>query len=119
MQAMEVEGVPVECIDGPCGRAKYVILDPDSAVVTHIVVGEPDALAETRLVPLSGIAEGTRELIRLEYTKDELRLLPLFAQYDYAQSDESHPIHMGPELWMGSLMPYLPIISHEAHRYLP
>ncbi len=112
-------GVKVECADGSCGRAKYVVLDPASATVTHLVVVTPDVLAETRLVPLAYIAASTPELIRLKCTREELKALPLFSSYEYIRSDQGDAAYMPPELWMGSLAAYGPIIRLEEHRNLP
>jgi hypothetical protein len=112
-------GVKVECADGSCGRAKYVILDPANATVTHVVVGEPDLVAETRLVPLAYVVESTPELIRLKCTRTELVMLPLFSEVQYVRITEPYLAYTPPELWMGSLTAWWPTVNRKERQYIP
>lgn len=116
--------VEVQCEDGPCGEAKYVILDPANATVTHVVVDEQGLPGETRLVPLSNVAESTPELIRLEVTREELETLPRFSEFEYVATEEPHSADSARELWMGSLSAYLEgplvgVVRLEQHRDVP
>ena len=42
----------VRCADGPCGRSTYVVIDPASRQITHVVVKEDGFPFAERLVPL-------------------------------------------------------------------
>lgn len=116
--------VEVECDDGPCGEAKYVILDPTNAAVTHVVVDERAVPGETRLVPLSSVAESTPQYIRLQVTQNELEALPRFSELEYVAAEEPREADAAPELWMGALSAYaegplVGVVRLEPHRDVP
>jgi hypothetical protein len=112
-------GVRVECTDGSCGLSRYVIIDPATATITHVVVGEPNRVAETYLVPLDYVLESSAELIRLKCTRAELKALPEFSSFEKLGSVRSYLAYSPPELWMGPLMAYWPVPLSEEHRYVP
>jgi uncharacterized protein YrrD len=77
----------VQCADGPCGRSTYVIINPTTQQVTHVVIEERGFLHTERLVPLELVIESTPDLIRLHCTKDELATLETFIETEYVQGD--------------------------------
>jgi|GEM_PF-491884 len=111
--------VNVECTDGPCGRSQYVILDPSSETVTHVVVGEPTFFTDARLVPLAYVTESTPQSIRLKCSQEELQALPLFSEYEYVKSDWPYLAYSPAEVWMGPLTAYWPTVLPERHEHLP
>jgi hypothetical protein len=112
-------GTDVQCADGDCGRAKYLIVDPDSRKVTHLVVGQPARLAKTRLVPLSYVAKSTPETIRLACTRDELELLPLFSESEHVGNVVASLPRAASELWMAALAAYRSAIGTEEQQHVP
>ncbi len=71
----------VECTDGPCGESMAVVVDPVTKKMTHFVVHNEEMPApRERLVPVELVVETTRQLIRLECSKDEVAgMAPFFA----------------------------------------
>jgi hypothetical protein len=117
---MEVAiGVDVECADGPCGRSQYVILDPANATITHVVVRETAAIAETRLVPLTYVSGSTPELIRLTCTRAELQALPLFSEFESTPVEGPYLTYSPSEFWMGPLTAYWPTVRPKELQHVP
>jgi hypothetical protein len=112
-------GARVECADGPCGQCRYVILDPSKAAITHVVVGDPATLGETRLVPIEYVSDSSPELIRLSCTREEFEALPRFSKYGYVRPVEGYLTYSPAELWMGPLEAYWQILQPEVDRQVP
>jgi hypothetical protein len=112
-------GAKVECADGPCGQCRYVILDPEKAAVTHVVVGDPAALSETRLVPLEYVLESTPHLIRLSCTREEFEALPQFSKYESVKPVEGYRPYSPGDLWMGPLESYWQSLQLEVDQQVP
>jgi sporulation protein YlmC with PRC-barrel domain len=93
----------VFCADGLCGRSTYIILNPITREVTHLVVKETELLHIERLVPLALVGESTPRIIRLNCTKDGLGRLEHFLEHhfvpvvtddDQVDHDEQHKGYM-------------------------
>jgi sporulation protein YlmC with PRC-barrel domain len=79
----------VTCVDGVCGQSTYVIINPISRQVTHVVVKGKKGLHTERVVPVDLVVDTTRDLIRLRCTTDELSRIEPFTETEYVQ--ESMP----------------------------
>jgi sporulation protein YlmC with PRC-barrel domain len=77
----------VECADGPCGQSTYVIINPVTQQVTHVVVKEKGFRHTDHLVPMDLVVETTPHLIRLRYTKDELAKIEPFIETHHVQGE--------------------------------
>lgn len=75
----------VACVDGVCGQSTYVIINPISRQVTHVVVKQKEGLHTEHLVPLGLVAGTTHDLIRLRCTTDELAKIEPFTETEYVQ----------------------------------
>jgi sporulation protein YlmC with PRC-barrel domain len=73
----------VFCADGSCGRSTYVIINPATSQVTHLVVKEKGFPYMERLVPLDRIVETGPHLIRLRCTKEELAAMDPFIETEF------------------------------------
>jgi sporulation protein YlmC with PRC-barrel domain len=73
----------VRCVDGECGRSTYVIINPVSRQVTHLVVRERGLATHERLVPIEWVTEATPELVRLRCTSEQLSNLEPFVETRY------------------------------------
>ena len=82
--------VDVHCPDGRCGRSTYVIVNPTTEQLTHVVVREQWPSRTERLVPIDWVAVTTRDIIVLNRPRDEFTLLPPFTQTDFVQRDVPH-----------------------------
>jgi sporulation protein YlmC with PRC-barrel domain len=80
----------VNCTDGPCGRSTYLVLNPRTEKVSHLVVRQAQLPHTQIMVPVKAVVETSPEAIELSYTRDELaELQPLF-QVDYVEVDIPH-----------------------------
>jgi hypothetical protein len=71
------------CSDGRCGHSTYIIVNPISRKVTHLVVKEKRAPHSERLVPVKLVTETTHDQVRLGCTQDELARMEPFAETEY------------------------------------
>jgi sporulation protein YlmC with PRC-barrel domain len=72
-------------VDGVCGQSTYVIINPVSRRVTHVVVKRNKGLHAEHLVPVDLVANTTHDLIRLRCTTDELSKIEPFTETEYVQ----------------------------------
>ena len=79
--------VDVHCPDGRCGRSTYIIINPATERVTHLVVKEQWPSQTARMVPVGWIAATTRQVIVLNHSREEFTLLDPFTQTDFIQRD--------------------------------
>jgi hypothetical protein len=64
--------VDVECGGTIVGRSTYIVLDPVTDRVTHLVVEDKAFPHRERLVPVAWVAEGDPRRIRLSHSPEEL-----------------------------------------------
>ena len=74
---------PVACSDGEGGKSVYVIVDPASEKVTHVVVQESGLGGELRLVPLDVVLESGPDRILIRLTREELHRSQPFYQKSF------------------------------------
>jgi hypothetical protein len=67
-------GSGVSCSDGPCGRLRRLVVDPNARTVTHLVVDVTHHGGNARLVPL-GLAYAVAGQIQIRCTRAEFDLL--------------------------------------------
>jgi sporulation protein YlmC with PRC-barrel domain len=77
----------VYAADGPCGRSTYIILNPMTRRVTHLVVKEKRFPHAEYLVPIDYVIEATPQLIRLRCTGHELKELEAFVETEFVSSN--------------------------------
>lgn len=75
--------VNVNCVEGHCGVSTYIILDPVTEEVTHLVVKGKEFPHTQRLVPLDYIIESTPHLIRLRCSQAELDQMNPFIETEF------------------------------------
>jgi sporulation protein YlmC with PRC-barrel domain len=80
----------VHCSDGRCGRSTYVVLNPATEKITHIVVKEKRPSRVERLVPVVLVANAAAEVILLGCTLAEFSALEPFNQTDFVYGDLPH-----------------------------
>jgi sporulation protein YlmC with PRC-barrel domain len=79
--------VEVHCTDGPYGRSTYIILNPTTRRVTHLVVQEKRFPHAEYLVPIDDVVEATPHLIRLRCTGHELKEFEPFIETEFVSSN--------------------------------
>jgi sporulation protein YlmC with PRC-barrel domain len=77
----------VHCADGPCGRSTYIILNPMTRRVTHLVVKEKRFPHTEYLVPIDYVVEATSQLIRLRCARHELVTFEAFIEAEFVSSN--------------------------------
>jgi sporulation protein YlmC with PRC-barrel domain len=111
-------GARVLCSDGPCGRSSYVIVNPISEKVTHVVVRGEGMEAEQRLVPTEMVQESTPQEIKLSCSKAELMAMKPFIEYSYDPGAQPFYMYGADQYWVWPYaMPAAPIPSE--HRHVP
>jgi sporulation protein YlmC with PRC-barrel domain len=76
----------VQCTDGACGRSTYVVLDPHTGDLTHLVVEEKHMPHTERLVAIDQVLEANPRLIRLRCSRQELAHMERFAETRLSES---------------------------------
>jgi len=102
----------VECTDGVCGLSVYVLIDPVSDQVVHVVVKETITNMEY-IVPVDVISATIADTIRLSCSKAELEKMPLFTQTEFVQEKVlDYAGYMGGTSGMGPYF-YMPYVTSE------
>ena len=81
--------VQVYCGEEMCGRSSYIILNPVTNQVTHLVVEQETFPPTDRLVPVSLISESTPHRITLNCSKAELGHMPHFTESEFIMPEGS------------------------------
>lgn len=79
--------VDVKCSDGLCGRSTYIVLNPASDRVTHLVVQERSFPNIERLVKINQIIHSDSGHIHLRCSKEEFSQMEPFIESDFLPSD--------------------------------
>ena len=77
----------VECADGLCGSSTYVVIEPTTQQVTHIVVKETRPPHAERLVSVDQIAETGPDVIRLLCSREGLARQDSFVETRFARTE--------------------------------
>lgn len=77
----------VHCTEGLCGRSTYIILNPRTEQVTHLVVKQKRSPHTERLVPIDEVVETSSNTIWLRCSERELEKMELFIETDFVRSD--------------------------------
>ena len=93
----------VHCTDGRCGRSTYIIVNPITEKMTHLVAKERQPSRVERLVPISLVADTTAERIVLNCSLEQFSRLEPFNQTHFIHGDLPHHA-MDPALTL--LWPY-------------
>jgi sporulation protein YlmC with PRC-barrel domain len=98
--AMDISiNADVQCADGPCGRCTYVILNPATQQVTHLVVKESSSPYTERLVSIEQVMETDPHLIRLRCTSRELAAMEAFIETEFLPTDISEYGGVSAMMW--------------------
>ena len=80
----------VHCTDGRCGRSSYIVINPATEQVTHVVVKEKRPSRVERLAPVKLVANTAAEAILLNCTLEEFSKLEPFNQTHFVHGDLPH-----------------------------
>jgi hypothetical protein len=96
----------VICTDGYAGRSTYVIIDPTTKQVTHLVVQLSGFKQIERLASVSLVKDTTNDTVRLRCKRNELAALEPFIERRFIERER-------PRYDQGSYLPYPQIIPQE------
>lgn len=82
--------VDVHCLDGRCGRSTYIIINPATDQVTHLIVREQWPSRTERMVPVEKLAITTRDVIVLNQTRADFTTSDSFNQTDFVYTNVPH-----------------------------
>lgn len=83
-------GAEVHCKDGRCGRSTFIVYNPVTDQLTHVVVREQQPSKIERLVPTSLVKSTAADVILLNCDRDEFFQLEPFNQTHFVHSDLPH-----------------------------
>jgi uncharacterized protein YrrD len=83
----------VQCTDGPGGHSTYVILNPVTRQVTHIVVKQDNFPHLERLVPVKMVVKTSPDQIYLTCTQQELHRLEPFIETEFVNGEFPYPAY--------------------------
>jgi hypothetical protein len=87
MEAMDIPiNAEVHCTDGICGHSTYVVLNPITREMTHLVVKELTLPHTDFMVPVKRITRSSAHAIHLDCTKAELNEMDHFIKTEFVQS---------------------------------
>ena len=116
----------VDCTDGIYGRSEYVLIDPVTDQVTHLVVKEDAAPNMEYLVPVDFVTETVADTIRLICGKAELEKMDPFIKTEFVEEKVlDYAGYRGGISGMGAYY-YMPYVTSEirvpvtvAHQQIP
>ena len=108
----------VRTADGPFGRSTYVILNPATDIVTHVVVRSDESPHGEFVVPIELITESTRHKIQLRCTDEELLESDPFSELEFMRVDIPHQV-VGTTMLQPFTVPQKEVITHEHERIPP
>jgi sporulation protein YlmC with PRC-barrel domain len=94
----------VQCTDGVGGRSTYVVLNPVTRQVTHVVVKENTFPHLERLVPVGMVAETSPDQVHLTCSQQELHRLESFIETEFLPGESPYAAY---ELDEYRLWPYV------------
>ncbi len=108
----------VQCSDGPAGRSTYVIVNPITKQITHLVVKSILPPDHDYMVPVDQVEETDPHLITLKCSRDDLKKMAPFTTDEYI-----HTKLPDYESWQGGVLfwPYVPSVEdyeHEVDTYV-
>ena len=77
----------IQCSDGRCGHASYIVLNPVSDEVTHLVVKEPNLPNIERLVPIELVSKSDAKHICLKCSRIDLEKMKPFIETEFIRSN--------------------------------
>jgi PRC-barrel domain len=99
----------VDCTDGVCGRSEFVLINPVTDQLTHLVVKEDSSPNIEYIVPVDFVAETVDETIHLRCTKAELEKMDPFIKTTFIE-EKLPVINPGYGVGLGTYF-YLPFVT--------
>jgi sporulation protein YlmC with PRC-barrel domain len=110
----------VECTDGVCGHSAYVLINPVTEQVTHLVVREDSFPNTEYIVPVDVVSETIADTIQLNCSKAELEKMNPFIKTEFIEENVPPSAYN----YAGLMYPagtyyYMPFVSSEMTAQVP
>jgi len=109
--------VEVLCAGKECGHSTYLVINPVSERVTHLVVAEKAFPNIERLVPVNKILASSPNSIQLRCSQTDLSAMDAFEETDFIESgklETSLPYSVPYEVWPYAMYDAMPMpLEHE------
>jgi hypothetical protein len=110
----------VVCSDGVAGRSTYVIVNPQTEELTHVVVKELSGHHTERLVAVPTVETTTKDHIILRCSRAELSAMEPFMASSFVQSPIAVPQYTGsPDMVRQRPYVYQDVIREIRYRAIP
>lgn len=100
-------GADVICQDGRCGKLLKLVVDPEQAEITDLIVEKGFLLKEDRMIPLDKIEKTSPEEIQLSLTGEELEELETYQEFAF----EVIKPEEGEDFSEGEIVMYSPMVT--------
>jgi sporulation protein YlmC with PRC-barrel domain len=102
----------VECTDGICGRSEYVLINPVTDQVTHLVVKEDSSPNTEYIVPVDIVTETIADTIQLSCSKAELEKMDPFIKIRFIKEKVPQSyITYGGEIYTAGSYYFMPYVT--------
>jgi sporulation protein YlmC with PRC-barrel domain len=110
----------VECTDGVCGRSVYVLINPVTDQVTHLVVKEDSSPNTEYIVPVDVVSKTIAGTIQMSCSKAELEKMDPFIKTTFIEEQVSNREfgYGSGRYGMGSYY-YMPFVTPEISVQVP
>jgi sporulation protein YlmC with PRC-barrel domain len=105
----------IECTDHVCGRTSYIIINPVTQQVTHLVVKDKSLPHHEHLIPIDWILSVTHSSVQLKCSRKELAQTEPFDRQQFIKSDTSSYPSI-PHLMHPYVMPKRLLVPQESKR---
>jgi sporulation protein YlmC with PRC-barrel domain len=114
-------GVDVKCArsETPCGHSTYVIVNPLTENITHVVVNQGVFPHSERLVPIEQVEDCSADQICLRCTKEELAAMQAFIETEFVQEEIPHYYPDATLMWPIVYPDMEPTTVGVEHRQIP
>ena len=107
----------VECTDGECGQSSYVLINPLTEQLTHLVVRESQGPHTEISVPVASVKGVIGGVIQLQCTQAEFAAMAPFIQTEYIKNTVPNPPGTYDRLYSTGQYFYLPYVNAESNMY--
>jgi uncharacterized protein YrrD len=100
----------VECTDGVFGRSEYVLINPVTDQVTHLVVKDDSSPNTEYIVPVDSISKTLADTIQLRCSKADLKKMKPFMKTEFIEENVPPDNLGGDEMYGTGTIYYYPYI---------
>jgi len=112
-------GAHVHCWDGNCGKLAKIALEPDTQIVTHLIVEEGLLLKRARAFPISTVDRTLTDEIYLNLSAAQLESYPPYSEETVEIPDPDHSGELLIETGPYMTVPPTPMLRQKIRQGVP